>query len=329
MAIRYTSIPHAAGPGFFEGWPNHPSQAVLFEIVANSSHKVLALDGERVIGFITANTDNHLTAFIPLLEVLPQYRGKGIGTQLVKRLLEELDSYYSIDLLCDESLRPFYSRLGFQACSGMAIRRYENQAGFSVGRWFEPPVLQGSTIRLEPLAIDHAADLAKVVDEKMFEFFPILPKEASKEALLEYINERNSTPHTVALTMIELSSGKAIGSSSMFDIREEDKALEIGHTWISKEHRGTKVNPEAKLLMLEFALETAGALRVQFKTDERNQQSVAALKKLGAVYEGTLRNHITMSDGYQRNSVFFSVTPADWPQIKENLLLRLKTPTQP
>jgi len=87
----------------------------------------LALDGDAVVGFVTAISDGVLSAFIPLLEVLPEYRHRRIGTELVRRLLGRLDDLYSIDLCCDAGLEPFYSALGFQTLDrGMSVRRPEN-----------------------------------------------------------------------------------------------------------------------------------------------------------------------------------------------------------
>ncbi len=87
----------------------------------------LALDGDRVIGFATAISDGVMSAFIPLLEVLPEYQHQGIGAELIRRLLDQLDDLYMIDLCCDADLEPFYSTLGFQVLDrGMGIRRRTN-----------------------------------------------------------------------------------------------------------------------------------------------------------------------------------------------------------
>jgi RimJ/RimL family protein N-acetyltransferase len=130
-------------------------------------------------------------------------------------------------------------------------------------------------------------------------------------------------PVTVAFAIVLLETGKAIGSSSFFDIRPSDKGLEIGHTWIKKEHRGTRVNPETKLLMFGHAFEELGAIRVQQKTDLRNVQSQRAMLKMGAVQEGVLRHNMVMPDGYVRDSVYFSVLREEWPAVKSGLLARV------
>ena len=116
--------------GFFVGWPNHPSADTHYRILANSAAIVLArsTDG-TVVGFITAVSDHISCAYIPHLEVLPTYQGQGIGSELVRRMIEKLRHLYMIDLVCDPPLQSFYERLGMQAVVGMVIRNYDRQAG--------------------------------------------------------------------------------------------------------------------------------------------------------------------------------------------------------
>ena len=115
--------------GFFVGWPDAPSPETLLRILQGSYRVTLAMDGERAVGFITAVSDGVLSAYIPLLEVLPEYQGRGIGRRLVEDMLEQLDGLYMVDLVCDEELRPFYQRLGLKAGTGMMQRNYANQSG--------------------------------------------------------------------------------------------------------------------------------------------------------------------------------------------------------
>lgn len=115
--------------GFFEGWPEHPSPETHLKILKQSSHIVIAKDGDRVVGFITAISDNVLCAYVPLLEVLPEYRGQGVGKELVRLMLLKLGDLYMIDLTCDSELRPFYLSLGMSAMTAMCKRNYQNQSG--------------------------------------------------------------------------------------------------------------------------------------------------------------------------------------------------------
>ena len=111
--------------GSFVGWPSPPSPERHLEILRGSDHVVLAREGDEgpVVGFVTAISDGILSAFIPLLEVLPSRQGHGIGSELVRRMLAELDGFYMVDLVCDATLEPFYRRLGLTAMTGMGRRR--------------------------------------------------------------------------------------------------------------------------------------------------------------------------------------------------------------
>ena len=115
--------------GFFVGWPNPPAPTTHYRILANSAAIVLAriADG-TVVGFITAVSDGISCAYIPHLEVLPAYQGRGIGTELVRRMLAKLRHLYMIDLVCDPSVQPFYERLGMHPLVGMVVRNYDRQS---------------------------------------------------------------------------------------------------------------------------------------------------------------------------------------------------------
>lgn len=111
--------------GFFEGWPDPPSPERHLATLKGSHRVVLARErgSPQIVGFATAISDGVFAAFIPLLEVLPAHRGRGIGSELVRRLLADLDDLYSIDLACDPPLRPFYERFGMRPLTGMGLRK--------------------------------------------------------------------------------------------------------------------------------------------------------------------------------------------------------------
>ncbi|MCU0511550.1 MAG: GNAT family N-acetyltransferase [Anaerolineae bacterium] len=127
--------PESFAPGFFAGWPNPPTPATHLRLLQGSYRVWLALDDDlnhdrgQVVGFINAISDGVLAAFIPLLEVVPAYQGRGIGTELTRRMLHSLAHLYSIDVMCDASVQPFYARLGLQPCGGMIQRHYAHQSG--------------------------------------------------------------------------------------------------------------------------------------------------------------------------------------------------------
>ncbi len=116
--------------GFFEGWPDPPSPETHLRILDSSDHKAIAIDDSgRVVGFATAISDHVLTAYITLLEVLPEKRGQGTGTTLITRLTHEIGPIQRIHLLCDPELSEFYGALGFDLSTGMYRRDYTMQAG--------------------------------------------------------------------------------------------------------------------------------------------------------------------------------------------------------
>jgi ribosomal protein S18 acetylase RimI-like enzyme len=131
--ISYTTDLSTIGPsqlsGFFVGWPNPPSEKTFLRLLKESYRIVLANEGDKVVGFISAISDGVLSAYIPLLEVLPEYKSKGIGKELVSRMKGELSHLYMIDLLCDEELIPYYEKQGMHKATGALIRNYENQSG--------------------------------------------------------------------------------------------------------------------------------------------------------------------------------------------------------
>ena len=132
MSITYQETTDGIGPsdlqGFFAGWRNRPSPEGHLKILQGSDLVVLALSkNRRVVGFITAITDGVSCAYIPYLEVLPEWRGQGIGTELVTRMMQNLKTIYAVDLICDEDTKGFYEKLGFSERSGMTIRNYESQ----------------------------------------------------------------------------------------------------------------------------------------------------------------------------------------------------------
>jgi len=133
--ITYTDtaqgIKHIHLEGFFEGWLHPPSTATHLAILQSSAVVILAVDDEadRVVGFVTAISDGVLAAYIPFLEVLPGYRGRGIGRELMRRVLDALAGLYMIDLVCDDDVRPFYEKLGMQAMTAMGRRDMAAQSG--------------------------------------------------------------------------------------------------------------------------------------------------------------------------------------------------------
>jgi len=142
--IIYRESPAGIEPrhlaGFFVGWPNPPQPDTHLQVLLHSDAIVLAVDDAtgQVVGYITAITDHVLAAYIPHLEVLPNYQGTGIGRALVERMLDKLRDIYMIDLVCDPDVESFYEKIGFRKVGGMCVRNYDRQAGTL------PPGLSGN-----------------------------------------------------------------------------------------------------------------------------------------------------------------------------------------
>lgn len=117
--------------GFFVGWHNSPSASTLLSILRNSAHCVIAYDtnARKVVGFVNCISDGILSAYIPLLEVLPDYQHRGIGTKLIERMLELTSHYYMTDLSCDAAMAPFYEEFGMRVGTAMCRRNYHQQSG--------------------------------------------------------------------------------------------------------------------------------------------------------------------------------------------------------
>lgn len=115
--------------GFFEEWPDPPSPETLLRILHASDHVVIAVRDDEVIGFVTAISDGVLSAFITLLEVLPEHHGKGIGHSLINQMMSQIGDIYMVDLVCDANLSRFYAELGFATATGMSRRDYAMQSG--------------------------------------------------------------------------------------------------------------------------------------------------------------------------------------------------------
>lgn len=140
MTIRITSSLEHVTPadlrgGFWDGWPDHPSPERHLDLLRGSLAVALAVDAnDGVVGFANAVGDGVLTAYIPLLEVLPEHRGNGLGTRLVEHLVDELAPCYMIDVACDDDVVPFYARLGFTRSNAMIKRDYAAQSGMPEGQ---------------------------------------------------------------------------------------------------------------------------------------------------------------------------------------------------
>jgi N-acetyltransferase len=188
-----------------------------------------------------------------------------------------------------------------------------------------PVTLEGRWVRLEPLATTHAGDLLEAAAAA--EIWRWLPERVeTPEQMERWIADAlraQDAGSEFAFAVIERASGRAVGSTRYMDVSEAHRGVEVGWTWYRREDWGGRVNPEAKLLLLTHAFEDWGAIRLYLKTDSLNERSRAAILKLGAAYEGDLRNHRIRADGSHRHSSYYSILDTEWPAVKRGLEERL------
>jgi len=202
-------------------------------------------------------------------------------------------------------------------------------AGVSVQEWVEPVILEGSRIRLEPLAAEHFAGLQLVaLDQALWRWTIMRPQdEAGLRGWFETALANAEAGVERPFATIDRATGRAIGSSRFLSIVPEHRRLEIGWTWVATAYQRTGANREAKLLQMTHAFETLGANRVEFKTHARNERSRTALAGIGATFEGIFRSHMIMPDGSIRDSAYFSVIAGEWPAVKAGLEISLARTT--
>jgi N-acetyltransferase len=190
--------------------------------------------------------------------------------------------------------------------------------------------LEGSIVTLEPLAEEHEGELWEATQApEIWAWLAHLNRRETFERWFEMSLEAARAGSEGVFATRLLSSGRVVGSSRYLNVSTENRRLEIGWTWLAPSAWRSGANVEAKLMMMRHAFETLGCVRVEFKTDARNERSRAALAALPAEFEGVMRNHMTVPDVGLRDSAYFSVIDSEWPAVRENLERRLGRSGQP
>ena len=184
-----------------------------------------------------------------------------------------------------------------------------------------PVVLYGEQVRLEPLDHAHADHLLdEASQDDIWRYMPV-PRPTTREDIIRLIDKAwkaASEGLEIPFAIID-DKGRAVGSTRFLDIHRPDRNLEIGWTWLGAKAQRTAINTECKYLLLRHVFEDLGALRVQLKTDGRNERSQRAIERLGATKEGVLRHQRLMWDGVFRDTVFYSILEGEWPAVKARL----------
>ena len=189
-----------------------------------------------------------------------------------------------------------------------------------------PVTLEGRYVHLEPLSLRHEELLiAAASDGELWKStVTIVPSAPAK--MIDYIQAAlaGQAQGRELPFLIRKTSGEVVGTTRFYEIRPADRCAAIGYTWLAKSAQRTAINTEAKLLLLTHAFERWQCIRVELITDVLNEQSRAAILRLGAKQEGILRRHMIMPDGRIRDSVIFSIIAEEWPEMKVQLAMKLR-----
>jgi RimJ/RimL family protein N-acetyltransferase len=191
--------------------------------------------------------------------------------------------------------------------------------------FLDPVTLQGDLVTLQPLHADHHDELVDVVrDGRLWElWYTSVPRPEEMDAEIRARLAQQAAGTMLPFTVRRNDTGRAAGMTTYLNVEADTPRVEIGATWTARSAQRTGVNAESKLLLLTHAFEVLGCIAVEFRTHWHNEQSRAAIARLGARQDGVLRNHRRMPDGSLRDTVVFSIVESEWPAVRNGLRHRL------
>ena len=188
-------------------------------------------------------------------------------------------------------------------------------------------ILENERVLLRPLVQDDAVYLLAYVKEEpalwKYALTPITTDQEFEQYIATAVEARQLKLAYPFIVFDKLQN-KYVGSTRFYDIQLNNSSTQFGYTWYSESTWGTGLNEHCKFLLLQFAFETIGFERIEFRADNRNKRSIAAMQKIGCTVEGILRNHLPTSDGTRRDSIVLSMLKNEWPKIKAGFLARIK-----
>ena len=192
--------------------------------------------------------------------------------------------------------------------------------------FLEEVVLENERVRLEPLSQSHFEELLPICLEapNLLQYSP--SAFGTAEHLQAYVQgalQARKAEQRYPFTTYDKQLGRIVGSTSFGNVSNVHRRLEIGWTWLAPATQRTGLNRNAKFLQLSYAFETLGYERVEFKADARNEASRRAMEGIGATFEGTLRSHTLMQDGFRRSTVYYSILSEEWPSVKARIFTGL------
>lgn len=188
-------------------------------------------------------------------------------------------------------------------------------------------ILEDERVLMRPLVQEDAAILVPFVQNEPSLWKYALTPITNKAELTGYVDaavQARAAGTAYPFIVLDKLQNKVVGSTRFYDIQANFKTTQLGYTWYSESVWGTGINEHCKFLLLQFAFEKIGFERVEFRADNRNKRSIAAMQKIGCTIEGILRNHLPTSDGTRRDSIVLSILKEEWPAVKEGFLARIK-----
>ena len=184
-----------------------------------------------------------------------------------------------------------------------------------------PVTLEGTHVRLEPLAPQHLDGIIRAgEDDAVWTWLPYRPTtRAEYDAWLNDALTAQAKGHQLPFATIDRATGDVVGSTRIFFFYPPDRRVEIGGTWLAPSAQRTPINTECKLLLLAHCFDVLGCVRVELKTDARNQNSQRAIARIGGKYEGVMRKHMLTRGGFHRDSVYSAIVDDDWPDVRRRL----------
>jgi RimJ/RimL family protein N-acetyltransferase len=197
-----------------------------------------------------------------------------------------------------------------------------------MNKWLNEIELEGKSVRLIPLKVQHKEDLLKAAtDGELWNlWYTFVPSKNTIDNYIDLALKEHSSDRALAFVVIEKERNKIIGCTRFCNATPEHRRVEIGYTWYSQSYQKTHVNAECKSLLLTHAFETLNCIAVEFRTHWHNQPSRNAIAKLGAKQDGVLRNHQIDAEGALRDTVVFSIIRDEWLTVKKSLKYRMEKP---
>jgi RimJ/RimL family protein N-acetyltransferase len=186
--------------------------------------------------------------------------------------------------------------------------------------------LTGAFVLLEPLAEEHIPDLMAIAqsDPEAYRFTSTPVTEEQRERYFAKAFGTRAHGAAIPFAVRSLATGKVVGTTRLADYEPAYRTCELGYTWFRTDLFGEGFNVDSKYILLRYAFEDLSMIRVEIHTDTRNTGSQRAIRALGARYEGVLRRHMVVKEGFVRDTMVFSITDLDWPSVREHVEARLR-----